>query len=54
VKGKTVCVALSKAQYQVLAQAVASQRRLQQILGRMQAFTLKTILKKVQGVRKRK
>ena len=54
VKGKTVCVALSKAQYQVLTQAVAGQRRLQQILGRMQTFTLKTILKKVQGVRRRK
>lgn len=54
VKGKTVCVALSKAQYHVLAQGLANQRRLQKTVGQMQAFTLKTILKKVPGVKKRK
>lgn len=53
-KGRTVCVALSKAQYQVLTEAIANHRRLQRTLERMQAFTLKTILKKVPGVRKRK
>ena len=53
-KGRTVCVALSKAQYQVLAQAIADNRRLQKTLERMQALTLKIILKKVLGVRKRK
>ena len=54
VKGRTVCVALSKAQYQVLGEAIANQRRLQRILGRMHALTLKTVLKNVQGVKRRK
>jgi len=54
VKGRTVCRALSQAQYQVLAQAIANHRRLQSTVERMQAFSLKTILKKVPGVRKRK
>lgn len=54
VKGRTVCVALSKAQYQVLAEAIANHRRLQKTLQRMQALTLKTVLKTVPGVRKRK
>ena len=54
VKGRTVCVALSKAQYQVLAEAIENHRRLQKILERMQALTLKTVLKKVQGVKRRK
>ena len=54
VKGRTVCVALSKAQYHVLAQAIANHRRLQRTVERMQAFSLKTILKKVPGVNKRK
>jgi hypothetical protein len=54
VRGRTVCVALSKAQYQVLAQAIMAQRRLQRTLDRMHALTLQTILKKVPGVRKRK
>lgn len=54
VKGRTLCVALSKAQYQVLTQAIANHRRLQRTLERMQALTLKTILKKVPGVKKRK
>jgi hypothetical protein len=53
-KGQTVCVALSKAQYQTLAQAIAINRRLHKTLERMQAFTLNSILKKVPGVRKRK
>ena len=54
VKGRTVCVALSKAQYQVLAEAIENHRRFQKILERMQALTLKTVLKKVQGVKRRK
>ena len=54
VQGRTVCVALSKAQYQILAEAIANRRRLQRSLEQMHAFTLKTILKKVPGVRKRK
>jgi hypothetical protein len=54
VKGRTVCVAVSKAQHEVLAQAIENNRRLQKTLQRMQALTLKTILKIVPGVRKRK
>jgi hypothetical protein len=54
VKGRTVCRSLSQAQYRLVAQAIQKQRRLQQILQRMQAFTLKTILKNVPGVKKRK
>ena len=53
VKGRTVCVALSKPQYQVLARAIANHRRLQKNLERMHALTLKSILKKVPGVKKR-
>ncbi len=54
VKGRTVCVSLSQAQYQVLGQAIAGQRRLQRTLERMQALTLQRILKIVPGVKKRK
>ena len=53
-KGKTVCLALSRPQYQLLAQAIQNHRRLQKTLERMQALTRKTILRKVPGVRKRK
>lgn len=54
VQGRTVCLALSQAQYQLLAQAIENSRRMQNVLQRMQALTLNTILKKVPGVRKRK
>ena len=54
VKGRTVCLALSKAQYRVLAQAIANRRQLQKTLERMQAFCLKTILNNIPGVKKRK
>ena len=54
IKSKTVCLALSKAQYHLLAQAIINNRRLQRTLQSMQALTLKTILKKVPGVTKRK
>jgi hypothetical protein len=54
VKGKTVCLALSQAQYQLLRQAIQNNQRLHKLLERMQALTLKTIVKKVPGVRKRK
>jgi len=54
VKGHTVCRALSNAQYRVLARAIDNNRRLQRTLQRMQALTLKIVLKKVPGVRKRK
>ena len=54
VKGRTVCRAISKAQYKVLAQAIANNCRLQQTIQRMHQLTLKTVLKKVAGVKKRK
>ena len=54
VKGKTVCVALSRPQYRLLAQAIKNYRQVQSTLERMQALTMKTILSKVPGVQKRK
>ncbi len=54
VKGRTVCRALSKAQYRTLAQAIANHRKVQKTLGRMHSFSLKTILKSIPGVKKRK
>jgi hypothetical protein len=53
-KGRTLCVALSKNQYDLLAQAIENNRRLQKALHLLQSSTLKTVLKKVPGVRKRK
>jgi len=54
VKGRTVCLALSKEQYRILAQAIANHRQLQKTLERMHAISLKTILKNIPGVKKRK
>jgi hypothetical protein len=54
VKGRTVCLALSKAQYRILAQAIANYRQLQKTLERMHALSLKTILESTPGVKKRK
>lgn len=53
-KAKTVCVALSKAQYRLLAQAIANNRRLQRNLEQMHRLTFKTVLQKMPGVSKRK
>jgi hypothetical protein len=52
--GRTVCYALSKAQYQLAKQAIQANRRVMEALGRMQAMTLQQIVKKVPGVTKRK
>lgn len=54
VKGRTVCVSLSKMQFEVLRQTIKNNRRLQKIIERMQALTLQYVLKKVPGVKKRK
>jgi hypothetical protein len=54
VRGRTFCLALSKPQYQLLSKAIDNNRTLQKTLQRMQTITLKTILRKVPGVRKRK
>ena len=53
-QGKTVCYALSKAQYEVAKQAIAANRRVLQTLTKLQTRTLEQILKKAPGVRKRK
>jgi hypothetical protein len=54
VKGRTQSLALSQGQFQLLAQAIANRRKLQQIIDRMGALSLKTILKTIPGVKKRK
>jgi hypothetical protein len=54
VQGQTQCVALSQAQYRALAQAIKNQRKVSQILEKMQRLTLQTILRKIPGVKKRK
>ena len=53
-RGKTVCHALSPAQYAVAKAAIEANRHRMAILARLQALTLQTILKKVPGVVKRK
>jgi hypothetical protein len=53
-QGKTVCYALSKAQYEVAKQAIAAHRRVLQTLAKLQTRTLEQILKNVPGVQKRK
>ena len=52
-QGKTLCLALSKPQYEALKKAIANYRRLQKTLARLQALTLKTILRTEPSVRKR-
>jgi len=54
VSGRTQSVALSQTQYHLLAQAIANRRKLQQTLDRMGTLSLKTILKTIPGVKKRK
>lgn len=54
VKGKTVCLALSQTQYRLIAQGIQNNRQWQKIVARMQDLTLKTILKKIPGIAKRK
>jgi hypothetical protein len=53
-QGKTVCYALSQAQYEVAKEAIAANRCLMATLTAMQALTFKQILTKVPGVAKRK
>ena len=53
-QGKTVCYALSKAQYAVAKQAIAANQQVLETLRRLQTKTLEQILKKVPGVQKRK
>lgn len=52
--GKTVCHALSQAQYEVAKAAIEANHQVMEILADLQAQTLQTILRKVPGVQKRK
>jgi hypothetical protein len=54
VKGKTVSVALSKAQYQALKQAIEDWRELQEILRRMQALSRRVIFETLPNPPRRK
>jgi hypothetical protein len=53
-EGRTICHALSQDQYHAAKQAIEANRRVMDLLARLQAMTLKTILKKVPGVQGRK
>jgi hypothetical protein len=53
-EGRTVCHALSQAQYRAAKQAIEANRRVMKLLARLQTMTLKNILKKVPGVQGRK
>lgn len=52
--GKTICYALSREQYLVAKRAIAANRKVMVVVGKLQAMTLERILKKVPGVTKRK
>lgn len=54
VKGKTVCVALSKEQYAWLKQAIANWRTLQKTLRQMQRLSREELFASVPGPRRRK
>jgi len=53
-QGKTICYALSKAQYEAAQTAIAANRQVMGILAELQARTLRRILSKLPGVQKRK
>jgi hypothetical protein len=53
-KAKTVCHALSRNQYNAAKQAIEANRKVLQILEKLQTLTLETILSKMPGVQKRK
>ena len=54
VKGKTVCVALSKQQYEWLKQAIANWRTVQKILRQMQRLSREELFDSVPGPLRRK
>ena len=54
VKGKTVCVALSKEQYAWLKQAIANWRTLQKTLRQMQRLSREELFQSVPGPKRRK
>jgi hypothetical protein len=53
-QGKTVCYALSQAQYKAAQEAIAANRFVMETLAKMQAMTFQQILTKMPGVAKRK
>ena len=54
VKGKTVCVALSKEQYEWLKQAIANCRTLQQTFRQMQRLSREELFDSLPGPQRRK
>ena len=54
VKGKTVCVALSREQYQWLKQAIANWRTVQKILRQMQRLSREELFASIPGPKRRK
>jgi virulence-associated protein VapD len=54
VRAKTVTVALSREQYQWLAQAVLNQRQLEKIVAQMQTLSRQVLFETVPGVVRRK
>ena len=54
VKGKTVCVALSREQYEWLKEAIANWRTVQQTLHRMQQLSREELFASVPGPKRRK
>jgi cyclopropane fatty-acyl-phospholipid synthase-like methyltransferase len=54
VKGKTVCVALSKEQYEWLKQAIANWRALQKTLRQMQRLSREELFEALPNPRRRK
>lgn len=54
VKGKTVCVALSKEQYEWLKQAIANWRTVQQTIRQMQRLSRQELFESLPGPRRRK
>ena len=53
-QGKTVCYAVSQAQYEVAKEAIEANSGAMETLDKLRAMTLQQILKKVPGVTKRK
>ncbi len=54
VQGKTVCVALSKEQYEWLKQAIANWRMVQHTLRRMEQLSRQEVFAAVRGPKRRK
>lgn len=54
VKGKTICVALSKEQYDWLHQAIANWRSIQEILRQMQRLSRQELFESLPNPRRRK